>query len=120
MIISFFLHTQLYLFFILVDGVEIAAVIVIHGCENEEEMTKAINSLKDYLNKGKYVIKLEKASYGCILLYISIQTTKINDTFVWVDLTELIEKLLGVSKVDCDVTATCRLFNVILDTGMKL
>lgn len=93
---------------------------MIHGCENEEEMTEAINSLKEYLNNGKYTIKLENASCGCLLLYISIQTKHLK--YLTIDVTELIESiyLLTFSKVDCDVTAVLRFFDVILDTGIKL
>lgn len=92
---------------------------MIHGCENEEEMTESINSLKEYLNNGKYTIKLRNASCGCLLLYILIQTKHMNDKYLTIDVEELIENILNISKVDCNVTAALRFFDVILDTGTK-
>ncbi|CAC5417613.1 unnamed protein product [Mytilus coruscus] len=98
------------------DEGEVAATIVIHGCDNEEEITEKINNLKENLNTGRYTIKLNSASHGSILLYVSIQTKmlKYRKSFM-AEVTGFMEDILGISTVDCDVTATLRLFDFILD-----
>lgn len=98
---------------------EVAATIVIHGCDNEEEITEKINKLKENLNTGRYTIKLNSASHGSILLYISIQTKMLKyRKSILAEVTGFIEDILDVSEVKVDATATVRLFDVILDKGI--
>lgn len=71
------------------------------------------------MNTGRYTIKLNSASYGSILLYISIQTKMLKyRKSILAEVTGFIEDILDLSGVDDDVTATLRLFDVILDKGI--
>lgn len=98
---------------------EIPATIVIHGCKNEEEATVRINSFKDRLNDGRYTIKLDNASHGSILLYISIKTKMLQyRKSLLAEVNGFVEDILVLVDVDGDVTATLRLFDNILDTGI--